>query len=598
MKRITRGTFIERCANMSALAMIYPYHTHLTAWSGESTPKNNLVDNELLQRMVDANDNQVSRLMKSLGDQRNRNPRRLGHQFAMMSASYCHPGSIHHQCPEVSGHLERIANHLLELQRPDGTLNAGNLESPPDTAFVLDPLCAGLSLLLPNKSADIHKTKADIRKFILQAGEALSVGGVHTPNHRWVLCAALARINALYPDQKYIDSINDWLGEGIFIDSEGHFPERSRNYSEVENKSLITMGRLLKMPGLLEPVRKNLEMTYYYMEPNGDLVTNDSRRQDQYSSKSILSYYLHYRYMANLDNNGDFAAIARFIETLEGFEEEVLTHALFYFMEEPLLQKRMPDGHLLPDNYEKLFVTSKLLRIRRGDTTMTFFGGVDWPLIIASGRSNSPDFFAFRKGEAILRYMRLSSRFFNMGYFYSGGLMKDGERYILHKKLEVPYYQPLPVEYRNARGDYELSQSIDGRFWNKMSFEKRPVSNVKTLETTVTLREINGSAEVNFEVMGQEDVMVTIELCFREGGELSGVTLSDTQTDIHFLEQGMGQYRYGKDTIHFGPGTMAHKYTNRLEGERYSTHHGTLRTEGQRVYLTGMTPFVHKITFG
>ncbi len=597
MNRINRETFIKQCANISAVAMVSPYSAHLISGTEDSAQINKTEENNLLKRMVEANDKQVTNLLKSMDIQGVWDPRRLGYQFAMLSASFCHPGSVHHQNPQVALHLERIAKQLLELQRHDGTINSGNLESPPDTAFVLEPLCAGMTILMQNKSEALDNSKRNIRKFILQAAEALTLGGVHTPNHRWVICSALARINTLYPEQKYINRINDWLGEGIFIDSDGHFPERSRNYSEVESRSLITMGRLLKMPSLFEPVRKNLEMTYYYMEANGDLVTNDSRRQDQYSSKSIISYYLQYRYMAIFDSNRDFAAITRFIETLEGFEEEIMTHALIYFLEEPLLQKIMSDSNPLPDNYEKLFATSQLARIRRGETTITFFGGVDWPLIIASGRSNSPNFFAYRKGEAILKYMRLSSRFFNMGYFYSEGLKKQEGIYILYKKLEVPYYQPLPARQRNAQGDYKLSPSIDGRFWNKMSFDKRPISNVKTLETTVILKEDNGIAEITFGVIGQEGVMVTIELCFKEGGELSGVTAFDIQTDIHFLKEGMGQYRYGKDTIQFGPGVLAHKFVNRLEGERYSSHHGTLRTEGTMVYLTGMTPFEHKITF-
>jgi hypothetical protein len=592
--RITRVTFIKQCANISAVATISPY---LFAGTEDGVKINNPSEDDLLQRMVDANDNHVNRLLKSGDTQSNWYPRRLGYQFAILSASFCHPGSVYHHNTQVAMHLERIAKYLLELQHPDGTINSGNLESPPDTAFVLEPICAGMSLLMQNKSEALSNLKADIRKFILRAGKALTTGGVHTPNHRWVICSALARINNLYPEQKYINRINDWLGEGIFIDRDGHYPERSRNYSEVENRSLITMGGFLKRPSLFEPVRKNLAMTYYYMELNGDLVTNDSRRQDQDSSKSIISYYLQYRYMAILDANRDFAAVARFIERLEGFQEGIIDHALIYFLEEPLLQKRMPESDPLSENYEKLFTTSQLARIRRGETTITFFGGVDWPLIIASGRSNSPNFFSYRKGEAILKYMRLSSRFFNMGYFYSNELKKQGGMYILYKKLEVPYYQPLPSEQRNAQGDYKLSPSIDGRFWNKMSFDKRPISNVKTLETTVILKEFMGIAEITFKVSGQDGVMVTIELCFKEGGELSGVTASDIGIGTHFLEEGMGQYRYGKDTIHFGPGVLAHKDVNRLEGERYSSHHGTLRTEGMHVFLTGMTPFNHKITF-
>ena len=87
----------------------------------------------------------------------------------------------------------------------------------------------------------------------------------------------------------------------------------------VEDNSLITIARLLNKPELLEPVRKNLDMTYYYMEPNGDLVVNDSRRQDQWSGKRMTAFYIHYRYVANRDGNGKYAAIAKLIEGMEDF---------------------------------------------------------------------------------------------------------------------------------------------------------------------------------------------------------------------------------------------------------------------------------------
>jgi hypothetical protein len=219
---------------------------------------------------------------------------------------------------------------------------------------------------------------------------------------------------------------------------------------------------------------------------------------------------------------------------------------------------------------------------------------VDWPIIIASGRSNSPDFFSYRKGSAILKYMRLSSNFFSLGYFYSEGLKKEGNKYILHKKLEVPYYQPLPKDKRNSKGDYKLSPSIDDRFWNKMDFKNRPVSNVKTLETTISFIETNGRVELNFKIEGLKDVPVTIELCFLEGGKLSGVL---TEGENNFLEKDFAEYQMGNETIRFGPGSLAHKVITGLEGERYSTHFGSLKTPGMHVYLTGVTPFSHMLTF-
>src|SRR4029079_4170076 len=103
-----------------------------------------------------------------------------------------------------------------------------------------------------------------------------------------------------------------------------------------------------------------------------------------------------------------------------------------------------------------------------------------------------------------------------------------------------------------------------------------------------------GSCELDFEVTGQAGVSVTIELCFLECGKLSGVTNRDEGS--HFLAQGMATYEYGSDKITFGPGAVAGKTIKGLEGERYSTHFGSLRTEGMHVYLTGITPFKHTLT--
>lgn len=580
---------------IGAFTLATPFFNSI--WAKAATEENSfLYDDDILHRLATANDKQVAGLLQSVNEDNITFSRRVGSDFAVLSASYCFPGSNYYHSPLIIPKLEIITKVLSDHQTADGTVNIANLESPPDTAFLVELVSAGAYLLRKDNAKELSTVNEGIKIFLLKTGEALTTGGVHTPNHRWVICAALARLNALYPAKKYLDRIEQWLGEGIFMDSDGHYPERSGLYAGVENTSLVTMARLLNKPSLLEHVRKNLEMTWYYMEPNGDLVTTDSRRQDQYIGKRILSYYVHYRYLAIRDNNHKFAGIARLIENMDGFDKDVLDRSLVHFMENAALQKELPSAITPPVNYEKQFTTSSLLRIRRDKTSSTLFGGVDWPLIIASGRSDSPNFFSYRKGNAILKYMRLSSGFFSMGYFYSEGIKKEGNKYILHKELTIPYYQPLPVNKRNSKGDYSLSPSIDDRFWNKMDFKNRPVSNTKNLETTISLVETNGSNELVFRVRGLAGVPVTIECCFQEGGKLSGVSTPDNNGNC-FLEKGMGIYELGGDTIRFGPGAVVHRSVNGLEGERYSTHFGSLRTEGMHVYITGVTPFDHTLTF-
>ncbi|MFM2325900.1 MAG: hypothetical protein RIR31_102 [Bacteroidota bacterium] len=591
MSKIKRNEFLK----MGTLVMLAPLLDSVLV-KAAGIKKYFLDAGDILKKLVVANDKQVAVLLQSITEINIVFSRKIGYDFANLSAAYATVDSQYYHSNLIITKLKILCKAIASQQAEDGTVNIANLESPPDTAFLVELLSAAAFILAKDNAVELQTTNTAIKNILLKAGDGLITGGVHTPNHRWVICAALARINTLYPNKKYVDRIEDWLGEGIYMDADGHYPERSASiYAVVENNSLITIARLLNKPALLQYVRKNLEMTYYYIEPNGDIVTADSRRQDQWLPKNVMGYYLHYRYMAIKDDNKKFAAIAMQIENTKGFEEEILNKDLFHFLENSLLQQALPQAIAPPDNYEKLLTTSKLLRIRRGNTTATLFGGVDWPLIIASGRSCSPNFFSYRKGKAVLKYMRLSTSFFGLGYFYSEGLKKEGNKYLLHKKLAAPYYQPLSKNLRNNKGDYKLAPSTDGRFWNKMDFANRPVSNVKIQDTSILFVETNGTVELNIAVKGLTGVPVTIELCFTDGGKFAGTTAAAEGND--FLESGMATYESGGDTITFGPGAVTHKIIANLEGEKYSTHFGSLKTNGMYVYITGVTPFNHKLIF-
>lgn len=590
MKKINRTSFLK----WSSGAALLPVAASLFNNASQAMQYFSDEDWALLQSLNAANDKQVALLLNTINSGALTFSRKIAYDFAALTAAFCSEGSQYHHDERLVEKMLILVQFLATAQAADGTVNVGNLESPPDTAFLVEILGAAAAILHEHAMPVLNNVSLQLKQVLLKAGNALATGGVHTPNHRWVICAALAQLDAIYPNKKYTDRIEDWLGEGVFNDKEGYYPERSGTYSAVENACMIAMARFLNKPALLNHVRKNLNLFYYHIEPDGELVSMDSRRQDQYVPRNSNIFYLQYRYMALHDNNALFAAITKQMETQNDFEEAVLAKSLFSFLENKLLQKKLPAVVTLPD-YEKLITTSHLLRIKRGATTISLFGGVDWPLVIASGRSCSPNFFTYRKGAAALKYMRLSAAFFSMGYFYSEGIKKTASGYQLYKKISVPYYQPLAKDKRRKDGDYTLTPSIDNRFWNKMDFSKRPVSNVKTLETFITLIETAGKAQVTIEVKGMKDVAVTVELCFKEGGQLTVVT--DMGNDNYLLNAQQAVYKLGNDAIYFGPGLVTHKQITDLEGERYSTHFGSLRTKGMHVYLTGKTPLTHVIEF-
>src|SRR5207237_1034831 len=107
------------------------------------------------------------------------------------------------------------------------------------------------------------------------------------------------------------------------------------------------------------------------------------------------------------------------------------------------------------------------------------------------------------------------------------GITQSAGAYVLSQKIVAPYYQPLPANLRRRDGNYAHTQSTDGRFWNKMDFTHRPQSNVQSLAISVQVAEKNGANEITINVNGAAGVHVTLEFCFKEGGQLTGLKKVD-----------------------------------------------------------------------
>src|SRR5205823_4745297 len=193
--------------------------------------------------------------------------------------------------------------------------------------------------------------------------------------------------------------------------------------------------------------------------------------------------------------------------------------------------------------------------------------------------------------------VRMGATFFSEGAFRSTGLMVKDHLYSLRQRLDVPYYQLLPKNKRNPKGDYALTPARDNRFWSKMDFPNRQMGNIVSLDQNVTISENGGKFELHFDVSGATGVPVALELAFRPGGKLEGSIQESTRTreKALILKAGIGRYRVGNDAIEFGPGQAEHEFLN-LAGPSYVAHGGTLKANGLTVYITGFTPFNRVLT--
>lgn len=574
------------------------------------TPRDAPRDTESLAILTKAADSLVAPALANKAAALSGSPRSLTRMVRQLVTPFVWPNSTYYHDEALLPHIDEMLDVLTARQHCDGTYSVGNRHSPPDTGFLIEDF--GIMVrILERDGHDASQPIADtIRSILTKAGPGLAAGGIHTPNHRWKICGALARISRITGDESLLDRVDEWLAEGIDIDADGIYSERSPNYySAVSNPSLLTVAHELNRTELVGHVRRNLELTIEHAEPNGEVETVMSRRQDQTQAQpdNIQAFYVQFRELALRDDNPRFAAVARLLEERYGPK---LGDYLAPLIERPELAARLPEPESPWADYEKHYPSVGLFRARRGKLTAAAFGGSDWyvdgeqsPFYnrFGSGLSTNPTMFRAWNGKLALDGVRLVPQFFTMGHFRSNGLsVGDGGVVSLGSEMEVPYYLPMPADQRADDGVYALGRSVaDGRFYAALDFANRPAS-MRRLKTDVQITPTESGYDLAFEVTGEKDVEVTIELTFREGGEFGGAMKQLTDANgvkTYHLVDGEGSYSLGDDTITFGPGNGEGLVSNDA-GEQYSWHAGSLVLKGHKVFVTGVAPFQYTLNLG
>ncbi len=493
----------------------------------------------------------------------------LRSNFTRISNSFISPFSEYYLSDQLHESLNRALSCLLNVQHDDGTIDlySTNFQSPPDTAFFVNFLSPAYAVLLTMAGVDDLSEK--LGTFIKRAGESFLVGGIHTANHRWVMTNALVRVNQFFPSKQYIDRMDEWLSEGIDIDPDGQYQETSvATYTPHVNNAFQTIGHLLDRPELLDVVRRNLNMTLYYIRPKGELMATASNRGNRDQS-FVTQYYYGYKYFSIIDQNPVFAALCDFMERelVEPLAQVGDTGNIPYLLEDPVFKQNPPSPTDFPKNFVKRFPHSGVYRIRRENRDLALI-------------EENPTFMTYMKGEAVLQSVRLHAAFYGRrGQFQAEEFEVDGNTIHLKRSLTHGYWQPFPEDIRTGDGD-----------WSKMPRHQREMTQQQTLNYRVSVTETNGKVSMDIEIEGTDYVPVSVELSFRPGGDLTGVEPDFHNKDCYFMKNGMAQYKVGNDVIHFGPGRTEHKW---------SQMRGMLpKHEGYCVYLTGETPFKHTIELG
>ena len=468
-----------------------------------------------------------------------------------------YPPSRHHTSGLVKERLKLALDCLARKLTPDGNLDSliTNFNSAPDTAFALYSLCPAVNLARQMKKPELERLIAPV---LQRMARGVARGGVHTPNHRWVMCGALAQAHALFPTPAWLQRVDDWLAEDIDIDADGQYSERSTaGYNAIVDRALTVTAMKLGRPHLLEPVRRNLEAMLYLLHPGYELVTEISKRQDQYTRGVVGGFWLPLRALALKDDNGVYETLAR----LGGPN-------VWELMEYPELASPGPEPKAAPSDYEKQLPAIGIARIRRGLTSATMMLG------------GSSRLFSIRRGKAIVNAVRFAGAFFGKGQFVPTSAERTGDAYVWTQSIDAGYYQPL--------GD-GAKQPVGVDQWYRMR-EKRTRTEISKVDYRAELTEIPTGFRLRLLATGTKDLPVAVEISLTGDGELTGCEPAPDVTNGFLLGHGKETiWRTGTDQIRFGPGRMEHKYTQIRGAEP--------KLAGRSVYVTGFAPFDHTIEF-
>jgi len=499
-------------------------------------------------------------------------------------------------------HAVRLAGRLRELQGPSGLFAGGdNVDSPPDSAFSINDLADALQLLRGAAAPEARLTEL-LEQLLEAATPALTSGGVHTPNHRWELSAALARLHQLRPQPALAARVGQWLAEGIDIDDDGLYSERSANYAaHVSNPSLLTIADVFERPELVDAVERNLDATLDLLLPDGSVETVLSRRQDQHRPMPLIAYLLPLRRLALSRERGDLAwaaglALAQGIGSpAEAATRIVLDSGIALPLPAPVEPKRPR---------ERIFGGAGLLVAHHPAATTVVFGGSDYPRHgrIRSGLANSPTFLRLFAGAAVLESARLSRTFFGLGPFRGDGLSAApgpaGETTVtLTETVRAAYYQPLAPADLDPDGRYRVGD--EGRFSAAMDFGRRTPDDV-TLSTTIEVGLTAAGAELTVDVSGA-GVDWALELAFRPGGRMTGARpLGAQRWQLDATAPAAARYQVGGDALTVtvveasdgrgGPLPAADADPAYEPGEEYRFLGGTDAVAGVLLYLAGKAP--------
>jgi len=486
--------------------------------------------------------------------------------LSTMGYAYLLDGSAWQGSDELVDRIKLGAAWSRRVRRPTGCydLVTTNFDSSPDTGFIvnaLSPVVKVARQAAKNGDSGAGVIAEEIGEIIQAAVPGMVAGGVHTPNHRWVLVSALSQAFDLFPYLEGKEIIDTYLDETVDINADGEYIERSTGvYNAICNRFLRIAADRLDRPELLEPVRKNLTLSYYLLHADGSVVTSISSRQDRGQKTIPTGLVDSYYALARQDGNGFFAACADWLFDLNPGGVPWAVHP---FLEHPEWRDDDLDREPLPDSYSNVYPVSGMWRVRRDRASATTAKGITAPFSLTVGAA---ELTAVKVCASYFAVAQFKASFFEVDEM--GVSLKDPGRGSVHDS--PGYYQPVGMPVTP-----ETWGAVRGR---------RDHYALPPFEVDIRIDEVDGGFDLKVSSDAYDKVPFQIACDFVPGGELdldSGV-VQGRAGEVALLKSGYAIYHVGGDAISIGPGTYGHR-TWQMRGSEAAP--GLFR-----VLLTSVTP--------
>lgn len=518
--------------------------------------------------------------------------------MSIWAASIANPDSAYYRNEMLTARLETASRFMLHYQHTDGTISPGwtNYHSPPDTGFVIVGLAQLLQVIEADGWSEFKPIAENLMLFLRRTIPAMLTGGSHTPNHRWVMAAALGFLYRLFELEDLKLRAEEWLAEGLDYTSDGEWTERSNGiYNTVSDVMLYHTAKLFGRPELLEPVRLNLRMMMYMVHPDGEIVTDYSGRQDYGQKSSLAEYYLPYRLMAEEDRDPQFSAMAlRAEEALLQPEVNWSTAMIGH-----LLHPEWREGGIAPASLTKAY--RQLIngdyprsaymkeRIRRGLSAAPGHSKLHFEFGAPVARylndrtsvtvmSESSSFFSLRHGQIKLLGVQIASSF-GPGSVVMQRLTEKEGTYFLQGVEEKGYYGPIPQEVLPAESASGIAP------WYLLPHEARPLTHAQRQTIHVQVEETDEGWEIRLVSEGPADVLTQIVFLLGEEGSVL-LNYDEIPKERSVLwERGSLRYEVGGDWMELTGGACEHQ-AEALRNTNYPS--------GCRLVIANLiTPFEH-----